>query len=114
MNKLKFYSIGIIISTIFLGCEPICTINSADITNMYSSYVEGWKTDISKAFDEAEKEIFNKKPIPEDLAKPDPDVTKCICKGTGIITHGDGHKTPCEFHGIKKVETIFRKESHVR
>lgn len=28
-------------------------------------------------------------------AKPDGDGNVCDCKGTGTITHGDGHKTPC-------------------
>tara|TARA_Y100000296_G_C5179860_1_gene263101 strand:- start:21855 stop:22580 length:726 start_codon:yes stop_codon:yes gene_type:complete len=30
--------------------------------------------------------------------KPDPDANKCACKGTGNITHGDGHVTPCPYH----------------
>lgn len=30
---------------------------------------------------------------------PHPDVDKCPCKGTGFITHGDGHKTECPYHG---------------
>ena len=30
--------------------------------------------------------------------KPDPDPLKCPCKGTGDITHGDGHITPCPYH----------------
>jgi len=30
--------------------------------------------------------------------KQTPDVkTECECKGTGTITHGDGHKTPCPY-----------------
>ena len=32
---------------------------------------------------------------------PDPDPKKCICKGSGIIVHGDGHKTVCPYHGKK-------------
>ncbi|MAR66602.1 MAG: hypothetical protein CL833_05050 [Crocinitomicaceae bacterium] len=28
----------------------------------------------------------------------DPDVNKCACKGTGVIEHLDGHKTPCPYH----------------
>jgi hypothetical protein len=38
-------------------------------------------------------------PPPDDVPKPHPDVDKCACKGTGVITHGDGHKTPCPYHG---------------
>ena len=33
-----------------------------------------------------------------DLA-PNEDPEKCPCKGTGKITHGDGHQTDCPFHG---------------
>ena len=36
---------------------------------------------------------------PDNALGPDPDPAKCICKGTGIITHGDGHQTPCPYHG---------------
>ena len=39
-------------------------------------------------------------PAPDDTApEPDPDPAKCPCKGTGVITHGDGHTTPCPYHG---------------
>jgi len=38
------------------------------------------------------------KPDVPDLA-PNEDPDKCPCKGTGKITHGDGHKTDCPFHG---------------
>ena len=40
---------------------------------------------------------------PDDVLGPDPDPAKCICKGTGIITHGDGHQTPCPYHGQDNV-----------
>tara|TARA_B100001094_G_scaffold55403_1_gene50946 strand:+ start:591 stop:971 length:381 start_codon:yes stop_codon:yes gene_type:complete len=54
---------------------------------------------IEEAFDLAEEEILNTKPSPDDKPNgPDPDVDKCICKGTGIITHGDGHTTDCPYH----------------
>ena len=29
----------------------------------------------------------------------DKDPNKCICKGTGIVVHGDGHTTKCVYHG---------------
>ena len=33
----------------------------------------------------------------EPAPAPDPEPEKCCdaCKGTGYITHGDGHRTPC-------------------
>jgi len=54
---------------------------------------------IDEAFDLAEENILKIKPTPDDEPNgPDPDVNKCICKGTGIITHGDGHTTDCPYH----------------
>ena len=38
------------------------------------------------------------KPDIPDLV-PNEDPAKCPCKGTGKITHGDGHQTDCPFHG---------------
>ena len=35
---------------------------------------------------------------PDTTPQPDPDPEKCACKGTGIITHGDGHTTHCPYH----------------
>jgi thiol-disulfide isomerase/thioredoxin len=38
--------------------------------------------------------------VPDDQTNgPHEDLDKCVCKGTGTITHGDGHQTPCPFHG---------------
>lgn len=74
-----------------------------DITNMYSGYVDEWKIQIKTAFDEAESQVFKVEPKP-DIVIPsqDPDPKKCICKGSGIIIHGDGHKTYCQYHGPKQ------------
>ena len=53
------------------------------------------------AFDLAETKVFPDKPddIPDDPVGPHPDADKCVCKGTGKITHGDGHQTDCPYHG---------------
>jgi len=75
--------------------------NTEDITNMYAEYVEQWKKEISNAFDLAEVKIYNIKPNPDDIVGPHPDPDKCVCKGSGWITHGDGHKTPCPYHAKK-------------
>lgn len=98
--------IWITLGLIFLGCcnPNFCFVNEEDITNMYSTYVEQWKKDCSSSFDKAEKEIFDKKPepLPDDGTNPDP--AKCICKGTGIIVHGDGHKTACPYHSKSSIK----------
>ena len=76
--------------------------NTEDITDMYADYVEEWKIDIKKSFDTAESQILKNKPTP-DVVGPDPDPDKCVCKGSGIIVQGDGHKTPCPYHGRKNM-----------
>jgi|TARA_R110001599_G_scaffold311751_1_gene519254 hypothetical protein len=54
----------------------------------------------NKSFDLAEQEILKVNPGPDDEPSgPHPDADKCICGGTGKITHGDGHQTDCPYHG---------------
>lgn len=66
---------------------------------MYASYVSEWQTRSKECFDRAEASVFVKpQPKPDNIVGPDPDVNKCICHGTGIIVHGDDHKTPCPYH----------------
>lgn len=74
--------------------------STEQISDMYTSYVEQWKQDIANAFDRAEKEVFKNTPTP-DVVGPHPDPDKCICKGSGVIRQGDGHTTPCPYHGSK-------------
>ena len=98
-HNMKHVWIAILL--IVAGCcnSNFCFINDEDITNMYSSYVEEWKTSCKESFDKAEKEIFivDIVPKPDDGTNEDP--AKCVCKGTGVIVQGDGHKTVCPFHG---------------
>ena len=58
-------------------------------------------SETNDSFDLAEQTIFENKPdIPDDTPLgPHPDINKCACRGTGVITHGDGHKTDCPYHG---------------
>jgi hypothetical protein len=89
-----------LIFTVLGCCGPqFCFVKDEDITNMYSSYVEEWKRDCSSSFNKAEKEVFQKAPEPKPDDGTNPDASKCICKGTGIIVQGDGHKTSCPYHG---------------
>ena len=92
-----------------------CSLNTKDITNMYENYIDQWKMQSKKAFDEAESKIFFvPKPPVVVIPMEDPDPAKCICKGSGIITHGDGHKTPCQYHGNKqlKFKQLIILENH--
>jgi hypothetical protein len=89
---------GALLCVSIAGCtkqEPVST----DVLDMHGASVEQMQIVISEAFDLSEIAILKKNP---DIIVPDgpnPDVSKCVCKGTGIITHGDGHTTPCPYHG---------------
>ena len=57
-------------------------------------------TTVNECFDKAEEKVFGNKPDDPDIPSgPDPDPEKCICQGTGKIVQGDGHITPCPYHG---------------
>ena len=68
---------------------------------------------VNIAFDKAEDEILNIGPKPDpapDPVGPDPDPDKCVCGGTGIITHGDGHTTDCPYHKQKDEATGCKED----
>jgi hypothetical protein len=82
-------------------CSTVCkSLPTGEIADMYASYIDDWKQEAKAAFDEAETKVFvvNPKPKPDINDGTNPDPAKCICKGTGIIVQGDGHKTACPFH----------------
>lgn len=81
-----------------------------NIEGFSSSIVEQWKNEIKQAFDSAEKEVYtiNPKPVTPNDTNPDP--AKCICKGTGIITQGDGHTTQCPYHSKSSSENVQIQE----
>ena len=65
----------------------------------------------NESFDLAEGEILKITPGPDD--KPDgphPDAEKCICGGTGKITHGDGHQTDCPYHARGEAPSLSEEE----
>jgi hypothetical protein len=96
-------SVGLTLSAVSVSKKQDAecySCSTEEITNMYAGYVDEWKKEIGNAFDEAEVKVFNVKPTP-DVVGPDPDPAKCICKGTGVIVQGDGHKTVCPYHGSK-------------
>tara|TARA_B100001564_G_scaffold358247_1_gene376425 strand:- start:811 stop:1218 length:408 start_codon:yes stop_codon:yes gene_type:complete len=81
--------------------------STEDITNMYADYIEEWKLGISQAFDKAEHEIYGE----DEVVGPHPDPNKCICGGSGVIVHGDGHKTVCPYHGKKTMNNILKENN---
>lgn len=101
---MKTYLFPIILCAILVGCsqhrENMCQLPTQDISQMYEDYVEQWKSEAKESFIQAESKVFvvaPKPPKPDDGTNPD--ASKCICKGTGIIVQGDGHKTACPYHG---------------
>lgn len=69
----------------------------------FQTDVEPLKSKVVESFNKAESTV---------LAKPNvPDVVeKCPCNGTGVITHGDGHKTPCAGTDSGPCEFRIKKE----
>ena len=89
---MKYVSLLLLV---LVGCSYnySCDIDAAfsDVTPMVN--------EANSAFKKAEDEILNIKPVtPDDVVIPDPDPKKCPCKGSGVITHGDGHTTQCPYH----------------
>tara|TARA_Y100000004_G_scaffold192927_1_gene254363 strand:- start:128 stop:460 length:333 start_codon:yes stop_codon:yes gene_type:complete len=81
---------------------PIASCNTQQEygSNQYENSISESVDSVVEAFEEAEKNVYDKIPvIPDDKPLgPDPDINKCACKGTGRIVHGDGHVTKCPFH----------------
>lgn len=96
MKKYIYIFLGLII----LGCNQPQKFNY--YSNSEEINLELLQKQCILCLDQAEKTIFKPKPniVPNDGTNPDP--SKCICKGTGIIVQGDGHKTECPHHYKKK------------
>lgn len=87
------YIVGSIVLGLFCGCE----FASKPPTEVF--HVRDWTPVSSVQLMVASFTEANVDPdVTPDLV-PDPDPEKCPCKGTGVITHGDGHKTECPYHG---------------
>lgn len=97
---MKKWTLVLFLSICLAGCctTDCCYLPTTEITDMYAQYIDEWKSQARSAFAEAEAKVFQVKPKPDVIIGPDQDPAKCVCKGTGIIIQGDGHKTPCPFH----------------
>ena len=90
-QKIIIYALIIFTSSTVYGAVQ------DDIMNMYYGFVDQWKQEVTNAFDKAERQVYNIEPLVVPIG-PNEDPAKCPCRGTGTITHGDGHTTPCPFH----------------
>ena len=86
----------------------IATTNSGknEETGLTNGQSDAIIREVENAFDKVEKEILDKPVTPDNKPSgPDPDPKKCICQGTGEILQGDGHVSPCPYHGSKDEPT---------
>lgn len=79
---MTYFKLPIITALIFSFASPALADESEVIVKLRET--------IQKAFVKVEAVIFKKEDAPKPVVP-----TKCECNGTGFITHGDGHKTPC-------------------
>lgn len=86
----------LLILPFLIGCEYVNYAAKDDINELVSN--------ANNCFAEAEKEILGNSPKPDDVVGPHPDPAKCVCKGSGVITHGDGHTSPCPYHAKQEPE----------
>ena len=103
-DKKTGNSVDIFVAGIFfiaLGVFPSVNSETYSRNNLTNDEVNTIMKNIVTAFGLAETTILKVKPdIPDDTPDgPHPDVNKCVCRGTGKITHGDGHQTDCPYHG---------------
>lgn len=89
--------IGIAVLASFIYLQVPRQNSKNSLTN---DEIKGIISTVEQSFKDAEKKILGSTPGPDDTPLvPDPDPEKCVCKGTGEIVHGDGHVTPCPYHG---------------
>ena len=94
---------GILLSFIALQNIDVDKFNFSTDTpteNVVNTTVQEFHPLVKTAFNEAEKKFLD-----VEIDEPEgmhPDADKCICKGTGVIVHGDGHRTSCDYHGKRE------------
>lgn len=101
MNIKQRAAIGMVAILSFVYFTNSEQFSSSGLTNdEIQSIVER----TTESFVDAEREVLgvNPEPNPKPVVPlgPDPDVKKCICKGTGKIIQGDGHTTNCPYHSV--------------
>ena len=96
MNKSTIVML-ILVIILFIPNLPIGGGESDININKYSA--EGYVAYVVNSFEKKQDEGSDKR-------GPDPDINKCVCDGTGIITHGDGHTTPCPYHSKNETPKV--------
>jgi hypothetical protein len=104
MNTQQRALIGVVIIAgfIFFQSKPVKSLTTSDIQPIID--------ETGEAFDIAQAKVFNVVPDDDDEPLgPDPDVNKCICKGTGKIVQGDGHTTDCPYHSVSSASPVVNE-----
>ena len=100
MNTRQRAMIGVAVMATFIFLQIPPQNSKINLTN---DELQGKINTAKQSFVEAETKILGSTPIPDDTPLiPHPDPEKCVCKGTGKIIQGDGHITPCPYHGEKE------------
>lgn len=82
----------VIITLVVISFWPNLSIGGgSSVMNIDLYQSEGYVAYIANTFDEVADEG-------SEEGEVNPDINKCICGGTGVVTHKDGHKTPCPYH----------------
>ena len=103
MTKKNIFPLGVLSVFLLMICSDRILSNSTNKKNKPPSFdVELNEGYIAFIANESEQKV----PTPQ----PNPDPLKCPCKGTGDITHGDGHITPCPYHQKSNNEGEAAKE----
>lgn len=97
--------------------DPITATEKEKVADLFYGF--SWKL-----YKKAEEAVFDQykektlRVITEYNKKddePSPEPAECTCDGTGYITHGDGHKTPCPCDNCKcKMEAIIEPPTEVQ
>lgn len=105
MNLRTRVIVGVAVIAGFIFFTNSGKIETSGLTN---DDIQSIIVETEEGFVKAENEILGDDPSPpepDEPVGPDPDVSKCICKGTGKIVQGDGHVSKCPYHGSKDVIT---------
>jgi hypothetical protein len=104
MNTQQRAIIGVVIIAGFIFFQ------SKSAESLTTSDIQPIIDETSEAFDVAQAKVFNIFPDDDDEPLgPDPDVNKCICKGTGKIVQGDGHTTDCPYHSVSSPAPVVNE-----
>ena len=92
MKNQIFAGISILL-TVFLISEESDSKQSVSYNSRnVEEIVKQTQKLVNMTLDKYEKDLIKNNPDPS----PTPDNLVCRCNGSKVVTHGDGHQTPCQ------------------